>query len=107
MLQVKNLTITHRKDLREIIKEFSFVLNRGDKAVMIGEEGNGKSTLLKWMYDLELFISHDETLIERTANVVNHMEQIRRKTQCRHTVVRLPYRDYMKQRTALFESQER
>ena len=26
-----------------------------------------------------LYISHDETLIERTANVVIHLEQIRRK----------------------------
>ena len=51
MLQIKSLTITHRKDLRTIIQDFDFVLNRGDKAVLIGEEGNGKSTLLKWIYD--------------------------------------------------------
>ncbi len=51
MLQVKNLTLTHRKDLRTLIEDFSFVLNEGDKAVIIGEEGNGKSTLLKWIYD--------------------------------------------------------
>ena len=50
-LQIKNLTITHRKDLRTILRDFSLVLNRGDKAVLIGEEGNGKSTLLKWIYD--------------------------------------------------------
>ena len=42
MLQIKNLSITHKKDLREIIKDFSCVLNYGDKAVIIGEEGNGK-----------------------------------------------------------------
>ena len=51
MLQIKSLTITHRKDLRTILQNFDFVLNRGDKAVLIGEEGNGKSTLLKWIYD--------------------------------------------------------
>ena len=51
MLQVKSLTLTHRKDLRTIIRDFNLVLNRGDKAVLIGEEGNGKSTLLKWIYD--------------------------------------------------------
>ncbi len=51
MMQVKNLTLTHRKDLRTLIEDFSFVLNEGDKAVIIGEEGNGKSTLLKWIYD--------------------------------------------------------
>lgn len=34
MLQVKNLTLTHRKDLRTLIEDFSFVLNEGDKAVI-------------------------------------------------------------------------
>lgn len=49
MLQIKHLTLTHRKDLRTLIDDFSFVLNPGDKAVIIGEEGNGKSTMLKWI----------------------------------------------------------
>ena len=47
MLQVRNLTLTHRKDLRVILEDFELTLNDGDKAVIIGEEGNGKSTLLK------------------------------------------------------------
>ena len=47
MLQIKNLTITHKKDLRVILQDFSCVFNAGDNAVIIGEEGNGKSTLLK------------------------------------------------------------
>ena len=54
MLQIKNLSITHKKDLRVILNDFSCVLNDGDKAVIIGEEGNGKSTLLKWIYDEKL-----------------------------------------------------
>ena len=54
MLQIKNLTVTHLKDLRTILKDFSFTLNDGDKAVIIGEEGNGKSTLLKLIYDEDL-----------------------------------------------------
>lgn len=231
MLQIKNLTITHSKDLRVLIQNFTFTLNPGDKAVIIGEEGNGKSTLLKLIYDetlvndyieftgeivhnharfgylaqelgkeqkqqsvfefcsgnpafydltpkelseiafqlgwsselfysdqkvetlsggekvklqlagilmlrpdtllldepsndldietlewLEgfinscglpvLFISHDETLIERTANVVIHIEQIRRKTLPRHTVERMPYRQYMEERVLRFAHQE-
>lgn len=51
MLQIKNLTVTHKKDMRTLVEDFSFVLNKGDRAVMIGEEGNGKSTLLKLIYD--------------------------------------------------------
>lgn len=51
MLQIKQVTITHKKDLRTLMENVSFVLNKGDKAAVIGEEGNGKSTLLKWIYD--------------------------------------------------------
>lgn len=231
MLQIKNLSITHKKDFRVILQDFSCVLNEGDKAVIIGEEGNGKSTLLKWIYapelvedyveaageriinkermaylpqelpagdkkktvceffmeepafleqtpkelgrmagefhvpvtffygeqpmetlsggekvkaqtmrllmkeptallldepsndiDLEtlewledlilgwkgivLFISHDETLIERTANMVIHVEQIRRKTVSRVTVAHVPYQQYRTERANQFEKQE-
>ena len=60
MLQINSLTITHKKDLRTIVQDLDLVLNRGDKAVLIGEEGNGKSTLLKWIYDPELVSSYAE-----------------------------------------------
>ena len=231
MIQINGLTITHKKDLRVILEDFSLVLNDGDKAVIIGEEGNGKSTLMKWLYDpsltegyaetkgtrvigneklgylpqelpekdkgktlyeffteeerfwnrtpkelarlagkfgvdpeffyreqmlgslsggekvkaqlmklliqeptallldepsndidiatmelletvindwkkIVLFISHDETLIENTANMVVHLEQIRRKTKSRYTVAKMPYRDYVQRRLHSFERQE-
>ena len=51
MLQVNHLTLIHRRDLRTLVEDFSFVLHQGDKAAVIGEEGNGKSTLLQWIYD--------------------------------------------------------
>lgn len=47
MLIVDNLTISHRRDLRVLIEYLSFVLNPGDRLAVIGEEGNGKSSLLK------------------------------------------------------------
>lgn len=231
MLQVKHLTVFHEGDLRTLLEDVSFMLNHGDRAVVIGEEGNGKSTLLKlicnpesvsdyltwkgeiitgsWRFgylpqelsreekeqsiyefcagkdgffdaapkelaalaaslglpaelfydgrpvgslsggesvklqmaglllskpdallldepsnglDLEtlawmegflkdcplpvLFVSHDETLIERTANMVIHLEQIRRKTQPRCTVARTDYRTYVERRRAGMEHQE-
>lgn len=40
--------------MRKITENFSFTLNDGDKAAIIGEEGNGKSTLLKLIYDESL-----------------------------------------------------
>ena len=231
MFQIKNVTLSHKKDLRTILDGFSLTLSDGDRAVLIGEEGNGKSTLMKWIYDPELvedyieysgekilggeklgylpqelpeqdkektvceyfmesdgfadstpketakmaadfsvppdffyreqtmatlsggervkaqmmrlllerptillldepsndidietlellerlilgwphavlFISHDETLIERTANRVIHLEQIRRKTLCRHTVANVPYRQYVEERLRSFDKQE-
>ena len=231
MLQIKDLTITHRKDLRIILDKFNMVLNDGDKAVIIGEEGNGKSTLMKWIYNplmaeeytecdgelitsgevlgylpqelpdvdkdktvyeyfseaklffdkdpkelselakefrvstdfyysdqkmgslsggekvkaqllrllmdkptvllldepsndidistlellerlikgwkhMVLFISHDETLIENTANVVIHIEQIMRKTKSRYTIVRDNYKNYIQKRAENFQRQE-
>ncbi len=51
MLQVKDLTITHKKDLTTLVSGLSFVLSPGDRAALIGEEGNGKSTVLKLLFD--------------------------------------------------------
>ena len=51
ILQTKNLNIYIEKDNRLLIKDFSFSLQNGDKVAIIGEEGNGKSTLLKFLYD--------------------------------------------------------
>ena len=46
MLKINNLNVTTLKG-RELISDFSFVLNDGEHIALIGEEGNGKSTLLK------------------------------------------------------------
>ena len=231
MLQVRKLHIAMKKDLRELVRDFTFALNPGDKAAIIGEEGNGKSTLLKLIYDenlvegyaewsgtiqkdgmilgylsqelpeedrdktayefccgeeafldsspkevadaaaklrfpadlfysdrkmgtfsggekvklrmalltlrrpdcylldepsndldietlewLEsfirecpqpvLYISHDEMLLENTANVIIHLEQLRRKTLPRYTVARMGYRRYVEERLSKFAHQE-
>ena len=65
MIQVKNLHLMHKKDLRPILENFSFALNPGDKAVVIGEEGNGKSTLLKWLVNPALVEDYVEAEGER------------------------------------------
>ena len=51
MLQIRGLNITMKKDLRALLRDFSFALNPGDRVAIVGEEGDGKSTLLKLIYD--------------------------------------------------------
>ncbi len=51
MLDVDKLTITINKNGRKLIDNLSFSLNEGDKLAIIGEEGNGKSTLIKAIID--------------------------------------------------------
>ena len=45
MIEIKNLDILI--GTRYLVKSLSLVLNKGDKLAIIGEEGNGKSTLIK------------------------------------------------------------
>ncbi len=236
MLEINNLKITKINDQRTLIDNFNLVLNKDDKIAIIGEEGNGKSTLIKAIYnrkevekychitgsikfqgrigyleqildqkwndtllndyflmenydsevdyskynelnkianylvqvkldpkilntnqiistlsggekvklqlakiissspdilildeptndlDIEtlewleqfiinsklpiLFISHDETLLERCANGIIHIEQIKRKTECRFTIERIKYREYIEKRCLLLDKQE-
>ena len=60
MYQVKGLTVTHKKDLTTLVDALSFTLEAGDRAAVIGEEGNGKSTVLKLLYDPALVESYAE-----------------------------------------------
>ncbi len=67
MLQVKNLNVYHKKDLRPLAANLSFTINDGDRAAIIGEEGNGKSTLLKLLYDpslVEDYVEYDGEIIK-------------------------------------------
>ena len=67
MYQVKDLTITHKKDLTTLVEGLSLTLAPGDRAAIIGEEGNGKSTVLKLLYDPALV----EPYAEWTGEIVD------------------------------------
>ena len=77
MLQVKNLTITHKKDNRVLLDKFNLILNDGDKCAIIGEEGNGKSTLLKLIAGEELVEDYIELSGEiiRNNSVIGYLAQ--------------------------------
>ena len=47
MIKINHLTITQNKDLRDLVSDLTMTIQDGEKVAIIGEEGNGKSTLLK------------------------------------------------------------
>ena len=47
MIKINHLTITQNKDLRDLVSDLSMTIQDGEKVAIIGEEGNGKSTLLR------------------------------------------------------------
>ena len=51
MIQARNISIAIDRDMKTIVEGLSFTVPDGAKTALIGEEGNGKSTLLKWLYD--------------------------------------------------------
>lgn len=54
MLEIKKLNIKTLDYEKEIITNLDLIINKEDKIAIIGEEGNGKSTLLKCIYDANL-----------------------------------------------------
>ncbi|MCR5808969.1 MAG: ATP-binding cassette domain-containing protein [Clostridiales bacterium] len=60
MIQLNNVSIFMSDSGRALVKDISFTVNHGDRTVIIGEEGNGKSTLLKLIADPSLIEDHAE-----------------------------------------------
>ncbi|SQF66086.1 ATPase components of ABC transporters [Streptococcus dysgalactiae subsp. equisimilis] len=54
MLKTTMITLTHHKDLKNLVKDVTFKVQPGDKMAIIGDEGTGKSTLLQAFLDPEL-----------------------------------------------------
>lgn len=52
-----------------------------------------------------IYVSHDETLLANTANMILHLEQIKKKTECRHTLLKIGYDTYVEQRLRKIEKQ--
>ena len=51
MLELKNINITLEPSGRKIIENLNYTLQSGVKCAIIGEEGDGKSTFLKYIHD--------------------------------------------------------
>ncbi|MBR0136479.1 MAG: ABC-F family ATP-binding cassette domain-containing protein [Clostridia bacterium] len=60
MIQLNDICIYLTVNGRALVSGLSFTLNPADRTVIIGEEGNGKSTLLKLIADPALIADHAE-----------------------------------------------
>src|SRR5690554_3416653 len=78
MLIIKDLSLYLTKDLRTILADFSFSLLDGMKVAVIGEEGNGKSTLLKAIADpasLQAYVEIKGEIITQ-GEVIGYLPQV-------------------------------
>ena len=71
MLQLEKLTITHQKDLQDLVRDLDLVLNPGDKLAVIGAEGTGKSSLIKAIVAPEMLSSYAQL----SGKITNHFHQ--------------------------------
>lgn len=95
MLKTTKLTLTHQKDLSDLVKDLNLVINSGDKLAIIGEEGTGKSTLLQSLLNPEL-ISGYITLsgqIQSNFSRIAYLPQLIAPQQLRMTVDDFIYGD--------------
>lgn len=71
MLQLEKLTITHQKDLQDLVRDLDLVLNPGEKLAIIGEEGTGKSSLIKAIVAPQLLSSYAQL----SGKITNHFHK--------------------------------
>lgn len=68
---------------------------------------------LEWLEDFIIhsnipiiFISHDETLLEKVANRILHLEYVKSEKKARHTLVKSSYSEYVKNRARQIEKKD-
>lgn len=104
MLSVRHLSIQHRQDLRPLVDNLSFTVSGQDRLAIIGEEGNGKSTVLKILYqptlveDYVLFSGQVDRSGERLAYLPRSCP--RRAASCPYTPSAHSARPFWKPRRA-------
>lgn len=74
--QLNNVSI-RLKSGKQIISQLNFLLNKNDKLAIIGEEGNGKSTLIKYIYNSDLIDTYCyyEGVVNTFSNKIGYLRQ--------------------------------
>ena len=52
-----------------------------------------------------MYVSHDETLLSNTANMILHIEQIKKKQECKYTLLKIDYDTYVNDRLRMIDKQ--
>lgn len=76
MYSIHNLNIIHNTTLKKIIDDLSFSVQQHDKLALIGEEGTGKSTLIKALINEPLEYAHYHPTTKAIINYVPQSVQI-------------------------------
>ena len=90
MLEVKNLNIIIENNY--IIKDLSFNLNSNDKLAIIGEEGNGKSTILKSLIN-KCDYAEMSGIINTNHNRIGYLPQYIEKSKLKYKVYDFLFKD--------------
>lgn len=67
---------------------------------------------LEWLEDFiinlnkpVMYVSHDEVFLSKTANMILHIEQLKKKQECKYTILKSSYDDYVRERNNLIDKQ--
>lgn len=52
-----------------------------------------------------IYVSHDETLLSNTANMILYIEQVKKKAECKHTLLKVDYDSFIESRLRSIEKQ--
>jgi len=115
MIKINHLTITQNKDLRDLVSDLTMTIQDGEKVAIIGEEGNGKSTLLRALmgealpdFTIRGDIQSDYqsiAYIPQTADTIVHLRLVKHRKEAETLVEHLDYDSYSDQRKANFSKQ--
>lgn len=107
MLEINQLSIHHFKDSKPIITDLHLIVNPGEKLAIIGEEGTGKSSLLKTIVSQKLIASYADYTgqIRNQFKKIGYLPQFLSKNEIDQTISDFLYKnmDYLFNYTAFYQ----